>query len=740
MKYTCKKIARKLLLPLLMGCLSFPGKAATYYVSATGNDSSSGLTTALAWKTIDKVNAATFTAGDQILFQKDDAFYGSLTINYPGLPGNPITFGAYGTGANPVITGFTPVTTWTNLGGNFWESTNAVSTLSTCNMVTINGVNTPMGRLPQTGYYSFQSHSGSTSITSSSLTGTPDWSGAGVVFRTNQWIINRSVISSQSSGTIVFSPATTYEPINGYGFFIQNDIRTLTYQNAWYYNPITKKIRIYSANQPSNVNVASVDVLVTVHGSYNTIENISFTGANTNAIYNLTGDTYRNLVVKNCSISYSGADGMKLKMLYLTADNNTISDSNNNGIEITQQVNTDSIYIRNNNISNSGLLTGMSINNSGAGCTGIAIANKNNIVVQYNTILNSGYCGISIGGVHGLIKNNFVNNSCSILDDGGGIYTFSSSYHTITGNIVLNAIGAPSGTNSSQGSAHGIYLDYGTNHAEVSYNTIANNVAIGLFIHASDINVHHNTCYNNTSTQMVEIDFIGGIDNVNNLINNNLFIAKVATQLTAEFDFPTAHPQSIGTLNNNYYARPIDDSNTIRVWPEEGAATNYTLAGWQANLSQDANSHKSSHAITTVNDFQFEYNNTKLPVTVTLSQPMIDIPGTKYLGTITLQPFTSMVLMKDYNPATDVPKIIADSQTIHVYPNPSRGSFTVRFPDLPVVGSRIEIFDLSGRKIVSRLITASFEEFNLSGQAAGLYLMKSILGSEDKIHKLVIQN
>jgi hypothetical protein len=39
-----------------------------------------------------------------------------------------MTFGAYGTGANPIITGFTTVSSWSNLGGNIWESTSAVST------------------------------------------------------------------------------------------------------------------------------------------------------------------------------------------------------------------------------------------------------------------------------------------------------------------------------------------------------------------------------------------------------------------------------------------------------------------------------------------------------------------------------------------------------------------------------------------------------------------------------------
>jgi len=81
----------------------------------------------------------------------------------------------------------------------------------------------------------------------------------------------------------------------------------------------------------------------------------------------------------------------------------------------------------------------------------------------------------------------------------------------------------------------------------------------------------------------------------------------------------------------------------------------------------------------------------------------------------------------------------SDVTKIEVYPNPSQGRFTVRFSDIPVSGSRIDILDLSGRKVASQLINGISEEFDLLGQAAGMYLVKSIIGSVEKINKLVIQ-
>ena len=88
--------------------------ATTYYVDATGgNDSNSGLTEALAWKTIAKVNASSFSAGDSILFKRGETWREQLTVPSSGSAGNPITFGAYGTGADPIISGADLVTTWT---------------------------------------------------------------------------------------------------------------------------------------------------------------------------------------------------------------------------------------------------------------------------------------------------------------------------------------------------------------------------------------------------------------------------------------------------------------------------------------------------------------------------------------------------------------------------------------------------------------------------------------------------
>src|SRR5438477_4428199 len=167
-----------LTLLLLIKLVFFSEKinATNYYFSSTDGDDSRSSAQAqnslTPWKTIDKLNSifSSIQPGDHIFFKRGDVFYGSINITKSGSSGLPITFDAYGIGVNPVISGLGSVTSWTSIGTNLWESTSSVSTLSTLNMVVINGNFQPIGRYPKlnnanSGYLTINSHSGSTSIT-----------------------------------------------------------------------------------------------------------------------------------------------------------------------------------------------------------------------------------------------------------------------------------------------------------------------------------------------------------------------------------------------------------------------------------------------------------------------------------------------------------------------------------------------------------------------------------------------
>lgn len=78
--------------------------AATYYVDATlGDNANAGTAEGDAWQTLTKVNTTNLQPGDTVLFKRGETFAGRLAIGESGTAGNFITFGAYGTGAKPII-------------------------------------------------------------------------------------------------------------------------------------------------------------------------------------------------------------------------------------------------------------------------------------------------------------------------------------------------------------------------------------------------------------------------------------------------------------------------------------------------------------------------------------------------------------------------------------------------------------------------------------------------------------
>jgi hypothetical protein len=124
-------LMKKLVLFLILLCL-WPvlANATVYYVANAGNDSCNGTSSSLgssgacAWQSIAHVNAQTFKPGDSVLFQAGGTWREQLIVHSSGNAGNPITFGMYGTGANPRILASVSANSagnWTQDGStNFW--------------------------------------------------------------------------------------------------------------------------------------------------------------------------------------------------------------------------------------------------------------------------------------------------------------------------------------------------------------------------------------------------------------------------------------------------------------------------------------------------------------------------------------------------------------------------------------------------------------------------------------------
>ena len=173
-----------------------------YFSSTTGDDTRTAeqaKNPLTPWKSISKLNSffSSLLAGDSVLFKRGEIYTGTITPSKSGTSSSAIIIGAYGTGAKPIISGFTTVSSWVNEGNGIYSKSITVS--SPPNIVAIDGFNKPLGRFPKSTYLTIDSHSGNTSITDAATnSATANWTGAEVVIRKAHWIWDRLTITSHS--------------------------------------------------------------------------------------------------------------------------------------------------------------------------------------------------------------------------------------------------------------------------------------------------------------------------------------------------------------------------------------------------------------------------------------------------------------------------------------------------------------------------------------------------------------
>ena len=712
--------------------------ATNYYISASGDDGADGLTPATAWQSIAKVNNSfsLLPVGSTFYFNRGDTFYGTITINKSGTSGSPITLSAYGTGAKPIITGFTTITSgWTNEGGGIYSK--SISTSILTNMVTIDGKQVGMGRYPDTGFLTYESAATNKSITDNELGASPDWTGAGIAIRKNNWTLDRGTITSHVGTLLTYSDlGSGSNATAGFGYFIMNDKRTLTSYGEWYHDPVSRKFYMYFGAVDPNTKVVQVALLNNIiynSGGYDyiTVDNLNITGAINNALYLTSADDFCNIL--NCDISFCGNNGIDLGSgTNCIVDNNTIRDCNSNGIYSNYGFLS---TITNNTITNIGIITGQS--NYKQGIEGIYLPG-NGGVISYNTIKKVGYNGISLRYTGGsTVSYNYIDSVCLVLNDGGGIYMSNTitSPRIIDHNIITNAIGNVSGTPGYGSSAEGIYLDEYSSSVVVTNNTVANSGNSGIKLHKAhnDI-ITDNTTFNcgtgmDIQNSNVITDYIHDIS-----LRRNIFFAKMPNQFAIYFH--TKYDDNItlfGIADSNYYVRPMDDNQTIKVSQPTLGLKYMSLESWQAFSLQDAHSKKSPITLTNANDIRFEYNVTKSPTTISLAGKYITADSKIYDGSITLQPYTSAVLMKYNN--TDVESQLANSKGIKIYPNPVSNQFSIEVEGNNV-NHNFEIVSSTGQLVLNGKISDKtvVDSSNLN---SGIYFVKIDRGSDIAFTKII---
>jgi len=91
----------------------------------------------------------------------------------------------------------------------------------------------------------------------------------------------------------------------------------------------------------------------------------------------------------------------------------------------------------------------------------------------------------------------------------------------------------------------------------------------------------------------------------------------------------------------------------------------------------------------------------------------------------------------EVNIATVINSLSNDSE-VQIYPNPTKGLVQLRFKNIPIPGSRITVYDLTGKIIYKSLVVNKTESLNLNGNPIGLYFIK-IEQKNPKTYKLVVE-
>jgi parallel beta-helix repeat protein len=581
--------------------------AGNYYISSSsGNDAHDGKTMQTAWQSLGKLNSVRnlILPGDSILFQCNDTFWGQIIVSKSGIAGKNIYFGSYGSGSKPTISGKTTINNWTQTSTNIWSATCPDCKGSVTNFF-INEVPQQIGRWPNVtdpnkGYRTYNSHSGKIQITDNTLSDAINWTGAEAVVRSVRWELNRFTIKAHNKGILQFTSGIGFTFLDGFGYFIQNDPRTLDQQGEWYYNPANKQFTIYSNSDPNTfvTKATNCDNLINLDRvKYITIENLHVDGAGKVAI---NASNCNHIIFINNEITCSGINAVEVNGSdYLTFGNNLINKTNNDALFISESNHS---TIQNNIIKNSALVPGMGISEwhyLGAYVTG------NNNIFEYNTIDSVGYNGMIFGGDSMLIRNNIVSNFCMVKDDGGAFYTSGTqkSYsRKLIGNIVYNGIGAPEGSGWAGIAAEGIYMDEGASNVDILNNTVFNCGDNGIIIHNSNhINVRGNNVYNNGRQLYLQHDSPERLL-TNCLIDSNHFVSKQASQEIMEMVTSFNDIPDFGSFDYNTYCRPFGDDFIF--WLHyfiNGVPFDelHSLSRWSSKYNQDIHSGKSPISVNT---------------------------------------------------------------------------------------------------------------------------------------------
>jgi len=626
-------VSNKLLLLFLFSLSlgqSMPSYGADYYVSSSsGNDANNG-SQQQPWQTIDRVNQEKFPADSQILFKRGEVFRGEIKSSkvQPGL-----TFSAYDSGVNPVISGSLPIINWqptthNGLSANVYEADiSALITedekgnINTIEHLFVNGELMTIARYPNVNkpadeaWLKVGKATETDSFSDSALVdySRPDgyWNDARLRIRTYSWFYRVFKITGYDGSNGQIKATGLGDQLPEWGYFLDDKLEELDNPGEWYYDATTKKVYLYPlANQDPNSlliegSTYATGLNISQHEDNTVVENLTFRYFTS---VGLSLSSSNNVIVRNCNFEYNQRGMLIWEMTNSLITSNIFNNQFSIGIIFNGDINLDmeqTTIVEKNEINNTGMFPVYCKRYQGT-CYGIGM----NVYgkgqhIRKNIINKTGWTSIYLkAGGHHLIENNVVKNALSLINDGGAI-SIGSDANIIRGNFLTESIGNVGESNGCANlkktpCAHhrsygmGIGADNNFKDNVIEDNIIANNPSTGIRLN-SFVNtiVRNNVIYNN-KTQINLEDTMGLSQN--NLIEGNIIYSLTPQQRGIILTGTTEH----GTFDNKFFCNPFQSPIFIRKNDE------YSLKDWQNEFpsyeknAKECNLHLKEYNVTNV--------------------------------------------------------------------------------------------------------------------------------------------
>ncbi len=201
---------------------------------------------------------------------------------------------------------------------------------------------------------------------------------------------------------------------------------------------------------------------------------------------------------------------------------------------------------------------------------------------------------------------------------------------------------------------------------------------------------------------------------------NSLFSRDANSVIFRQVDYTNAF--NAGTIDSNFYFQPYN-INRYALRMISNTPTYYNFANWQLT-GNDPNTQSSFVNWTSpVDSSQLFMNQTDNIVIIPLGNfQYLDLAGNPICSNLTLQPYTSQILIQTNISCTTGIEENNSSLVLSFYPNPTTDFITILKPETNK-NLNYQILDNTGRTVLEGTLTDANTNLSLESLANGIYFL-----------------